>query len=78
MYIKVGQVVSNSGYNKVIEKQVFRNSQIIKTKSAFNKGKLYYREWKIEEHAGPKVQYSRSYYKGELIPNSTTKIDFMA
>ena len=78
MYLKIGQEVITSGLNKTINKIFLRNSQIIRTKTAYNNGKLYYKEWSMEKHAGGITKYFRSYSDNKPIPNSSARIDYKA
>ena len=76
--MKISQKVVNSGPNKVIEKEFIRNLQIIRTKTAYNKGKLYYKEWNVQEYSKPEIKYFRSYLNNKVIPNSQAKLDYEA
>ena len=78
MYFKIGQDVERSGFHKVIKKIFHRNSQEIKTRTAFFNNRLYYREWNIKENGERITKYLRAYRNGELIPKSHAKIDYTA
>lgn len=78
MYIKVSQKILYSGLNKLVEKHFIRNSKGIKTKTATYNGKVYYREWNIEENSKKITKYSRSYSNNKLIPHSQSRIDYKA
>ena len=78
MISKVNQKVISYNFSKVVQRQFSRNLQWITTKSAYFKDKLYHREWIIEEHAKPKIKYSRAYFNDKPIKNSAYKIDYKA
>lgn len=78
MLEKISQSAVVSGLNKIISKVFLRNSQIVRTKTAYNNGKLYYKEWSIEEHASSKTKYFRSYLDNKVIKSSQKRVDFEA
>ena len=78
MYWKISQHINNSGFNKIVEKQFLRNNQVVRTKAAYYKDKLYYKEWKMEEHARPIIKYSCSFSENKMIPNTKIKLNYWA
>ena len=50
MIQRISKSIESSGFNTTIIKKFQRGLQFIESRSAYNKGKLYFRGWRIEEY----------------------------
>ena len=75
--LKINEITEISAANKIIKKTFLRGLQTIKSISAYNHNKLYFRSWRIEEHKHTR-KLSQTYKDAVPVKNSQSVLDFYA